>query len=114
MSLSTYLREARVRAEEIRWQHPRREGPGGSTCQLCLVAYPCDAMRAAEDVIAISAMLHLGQPLSGAAVLELMTDLVALGATDTDLTSPTADAAAQRADHGPGIDRAPTSRSATY
>ena len=60
----------------------------GSTCQPCLVAYPCDAMRAAEDVIAITAKLHLGQPLSGAALLELMTDLVALRATDTFARSP--------------------------
>jgi hypothetical protein len=88
MSLSSHLREARARAEEILWQHPRREGPTGSTCQLCLVAYPCDAMRAAEDVIAISAKLRLGQPVSGAALLELMTELVALGAPDRAEDAP--------------------------
>jgi hypothetical protein len=104
VSLSSHLCEARARAEEILSQHPRREGPWGSMCQLCLVAYPCDAMRAAGDVIAISAKLQLGQPLSGAALLELMTELVALGATDTALRRPTAEPPVPRATSGPGTD----------
>jgi hypothetical protein len=104
VSLSSHLREARARAEEILWQHPRREGPWGSMCQLCLVAYPCDAMRAAEDVIAISAKLHLGQPLSGAALLELMTELVAPGAADSAPRRPTAEPPVPRATSGPGTD----------
>ena len=88
VSLSAYLRTARARAEEILWQHPRRESPTASTCELCLVAYPCDAIRAAEDVIAISEKLHLCEPLSGAALLELMTHLVDLAATDSGTDPP--------------------------
>ena len=42
--------DARERAEEILARHPRFEG---STCPMCAVEYPCDAARAAEDVIAI-------------------------------------------------------------
>jgi hypothetical protein len=99
ISLSAYLRTARAHAEEILWQHPRRESPTASTCQLCLVTYPCDAIRAAEDVITISEKLHLCKPLSGAALLELMTQLVDLSATDTG-----ADPSVPRGDHRPGTD----------
>jgi hypothetical protein len=102
MSLSAYLRDARARAEEILRQHPRHDGRTGATCQPCLAAYPCDAVRASEDVIAISAKLHLGRPLSSKALLELMTDLVDLGATDTVRENPKADPRAPRAESRPG------------
>jgi hypothetical protein len=59
-------------------------------------------VRAAEDVIGITAKLHLGRPLSSKALLELMTDLVDLGATDTVRENPKADPPAPRAEHGPG------------
>jgi hypothetical protein len=100
ISLSAYLRDARARAEEILREHPRHDGCTGATCQPCLVAYPCDAVRAAEDVIAISAKLHLGELLSSKALLEFMTDLVDLGATHTALENPRSDPPAPRADHG--------------
>ena len=102
IGLSAYLRDARARAEEILRQHPRHDGRTGSTCQPCSVAYPCDAVRAAEDVIAITAKLYLGRPLSSKALLELMTDLVDLGATDTVRENPKADPPAPRAEYGPG------------
>ena len=102
MSLCRTLRDARARAEEILWQHPRHEVPGGSTsCQLCLVAYPCDAIRAAEDVIAISARLHLGESLSGSALLELMNELVDLGAVDANGSPKPAPAARAAYGYGP-------------
>lgn len=88
--LSVYLRDARARAEQILRDHPRSDGNLASTCQLCMLAYPCDAVRAAEDVIAISAKLALGPPLSTRALLEFMTDLADLGATDGELESPKA------------------------
>lgn len=102
ISLSAYLRDARGRAEKILRQHPRHDGRTDSTCQLCLVAYPCDAVRAAEDVIAITAKLHVGRPLSSKALLQLMTDLVDLGATDTVRENSKADPAAPRAEYRPG------------
>jgi len=102
ISLSAYLRDARARAEEILRQHPRHDGRTGTTCQPCLVDYPCDAVRAAEDVIAISAKLQLGRPLSSKALLELITDLVDLGASDTARENPKADPPAPRAEYGPG------------
>ena len=40
-----------------------------------------DAVRAAGDVIALSAKLQPGRPLSSKALLELMTDLADLGAS---------------------------------
>ncbi len=101
-NLSAYLREARARAEEILREHPRHEGRSDSTCQLCLVAYPCDAARAAQDVIAISAKLHLGRLDSSKALLAVMTDLVDLGTRDTVLESPKAHPPAARAAYGPG------------
>jgi hypothetical protein len=107
ISLSAYLRDARARAEEILRQHPRHDGRAGSTCQPCLVDYPCDAVRAAEDVIAISAKLHLGRPLSSTALLQLMTDLVDLGATDSVRENPKADPPAPRAEYGPGSELTP-------
>ena len=99
--LSVYLRDARTRAEEILRQHPRHDGPTGAMCQRCLVAHPCDGVHAAQDVIAITAKLHLGRPLSSKALLELMTDLVDLGATDTARQNPKADPRALRAEYGP-------------
>jgi hypothetical protein len=42
--------DARARAEQILGRHPCREG---AKCPTCAVDYPCDAVRAAEDVIAI-------------------------------------------------------------
>ena len=77
--LSTYLRDARARAEQILREHPRSDT--ASTCQLCSLAYPCDAVRAAEDVIEISAKLRLDRLGSSRDLLELMTDLVDLGTT---------------------------------
>ena len=71
MSLSAYVRLARARAEDILRKHGRDEGRTDSTCELCLVSYPCDAVRAAEDMIAINAKLHPSRPLSGEALLEL-------------------------------------------
>jgi hypothetical protein len=102
ISLFEYLRDARTRAEEILREHPRHEGGNGTTCEPCLVAYPCDAVRAAQDVIAISAKLHLGRPLSGKTLLGLMTDLVDLGATDAVREHPKADPRAFRAENGSG------------
>jgi hypothetical protein len=81
-TLSAYLRDARARAEQVLRDHPRSEGNAASTCQLCMLAYPCDAVRAAEDVIAISTKLELGKLRSSKALLEFMTDLVDLGAAD--------------------------------
>jgi hypothetical protein len=74
IGLAASLRDARARAEEILRDHPRRDGRKGPTCLVCLGAYPCDAVRAAEDVIAITGKLH---PL-----LEVMVDLVDPGATN--------------------------------
>lgn len=87
-SLSACLRDARARADQILREHARQEEDTAPTCQLCSLAYPCDAVRAAEDVIAISAKLQVGRPLSSKALLELMTDLVELGGTDTVRGSP--------------------------
>jgi hypothetical protein len=81
--LSDYLRDARARAEEIIGDHPRHEGPNGTTCEPCLVAFPCDAVRAAEDVIAITARLRLAELVSSKALFEVMTELADLGAADT-------------------------------
>ena len=97
VSLSAYLRDARARAEKILQQHPRHDGRTGSTCPTCLVAYPCDAVRAAADVTAITTKLHLSRLPSSKALLELMIDLVDLGATDTVLENPKADPRAPRA-----------------
>lgn len=85
--LSDYLRDARGRAEQILRDHPCSEGNGAATCQLCLLAYPCDAARAAEDVIAIGSKLDVGRLRSTKALLELMSDLVELGATDRGVRS---------------------------
>jgi hypothetical protein len=82
ISLAACLRDARARAEEILREHPRFEGTTGATCEPCLAAYPCDAARAAEDVIAITSRLQLPRLVSSKALLELMTDLLDLGATD--------------------------------
>jgi hypothetical protein len=106
VSLCAYLRDARARAEEILQQHPRHDERTGSTCPTCLVAYPCDAVRAAADVTAITAKLSLGR-LSSKALLELMIDLVDLGATDTVLENPKADPRAPRADLGPSAGLTP-------
>jgi hypothetical protein len=102
IGLSESLRDARTRAEQILRQHPRHDGRNGSTCEPCMVAYPCDAVRAAHDVIAISAKLHLGRALSGKALLELMTDLVDLGSSDAVRQNPKADPRGRSADYGPG------------
>jgi hypothetical protein len=102
IGLAECLRDARARAEEILRQHPRHDGRNGSTCEACLVAYPCDAVRAAQDVIAISAKLHLGRPLSGKTLLALMTDLVELGAADAIRENPKADPRAFHTENGPG------------
>src|SRR5262245_2849220 len=99
--LSAYLRDARARAERVLRDHPRSEGNVASTCQLCMLAFPCDAVRVAEDVIAISAKLEVGRLLSTKALLELMTDLVDLGAADRRLESPEA-CPTVRADSGQG------------
>jgi hypothetical protein len=90
ISLSAHLRDARARAEAILRQHPRDEGSARSTCQTCLFTYPCDAVRIAEDVIAITAALQLGGR-SSKSLLELMSELV-------DLDTPRA----PRADRGAG------------
>jgi hypothetical protein len=79
--LSAYLRDARARADQILREHPRSEGDTAPTCQLCLLAYPCDAVRAAEDVIEISTKLQLDRLVASKDLLELMTDLVDLGTT---------------------------------
>jgi hypothetical protein len=81
--VSASLRDARARAEEILRDHPRRDGRTGTTCLICLTAYPCDAVRAAEDVIAITSRLRVGRLLSSKALLEVMTELVDPGAADT-------------------------------
>jgi len=81
--LSDYLRDARARAEQILGDHPRHEGPNGTTCELCLVGFPCDAVRAAEDVIAITARLRLAELVSSKALFEVITDLADLGAAGT-------------------------------
>jgi hypothetical protein len=97
--LSTYLLDARARAEEILREHPHHDGCTGATCQACLAAYPCDAARAAQDVIAICEELHLGRLLSSKALLELMTELVDLG----DLEKDDADPLAPGSDHGASV-----------
>jgi hypothetical protein len=89
--LSALVRNARGRAETILRQHPRREETGGATCQLCLFAYPCDAVRIAEDVISITEKLQLGRLGSSQALLDLVIELVDLG-----------DPPAPRADRGLG------------
>ena len=102
ISLSAHLRDARARAEEILRQHPRHDGRTGATCQPCLVDFPCDAVRAAQDVIAITAKLHVGRPLSNKALLELLSELVDLGATGAARANPKADPPAPRAKYSPG------------
>ena len=57
-----------------------RDGLTGPACRPCTVAYPCDAVCAARDVIAICEKLVPGSPLSGEALLALVCDLVELGA----------------------------------
>jgi hypothetical protein len=99
--LSAYLRDARARAEQILREHPCHKGDTASTCQLCSLAYPCDAVRAAEDVIAISAKLQVGRLRSSKALLEFMMELADLGATDTVRERSKASPPAARAD-GPG------------
>ena len=99
--LSVYLRDARGRAEEILREHSQDDGRTGATCQACLAAYPCDAVRAAQDVIAISEELHFGRLLSSRALLQLMTELVDLG----DLEKAEADPRAPSADHGASMAR---------
>ena len=97
--LSAYLRDARARAEEILREHPHHDGCTGATCQACLAAYPCDAARAAQDVIAICEELHLGRLLSSKALLELMIELVDLG----DLEKSEADPVAPSPDRGASL-----------
>ena len=74
--LCAYLHDARARAEQILGDHPRHERPNGTTCEICLVEFPCDAVRAAEDVIAITARLRLAELVSSKALLEVVTDLM--------------------------------------
>jgi hypothetical protein len=85
---SAYLRDARARAEQILADHPRHEGPNGTSCQPCLVKYPCDAVRAAEDVIGITKKLDLERLLSSRALLQFLTELVELGAAETAPENP--------------------------
>ena len=82
IQLCAYLRDARARAEQILGDHPRHEGPNGTSCQICLVEFPCDAVRAAEDVIAITAKLRLAELVSSKALLEVVTDLMEVRAED--------------------------------
>ena len=84
ISITAHLRAARARAEAILREHPLHEGPSGSSCQSCLLAYPCDAVQAAQDVIAITTKLQPGRLGSSRALVEFMADLVELRATDTD------------------------------
>ena len=84
-SLSAHLREARARAAEIIRQHPCRDELTGPACPSCVVSYPCDAVRAARDVIALSERLSLRPQVSGEALLALMADLVGLGARSAPL-----------------------------
>ena len=79
LGLSAHLRRARSRAEQVLREHPRHEDPTIPTCQVCLLAYPCDAVQIAEDVIAISEKLQVDRLRSSKALLEFMTDLVDQG-----------------------------------
>jgi hypothetical protein len=54
MSLSPNLGHIRARAEQILRRHPRGGGLTDPSCEICLVQYPCDAVQAAQDVIAIT------------------------------------------------------------
>jgi len=75
-SLYAHLRDARARAEQILREHPRHDGRTGATCQPCLVDYPCDAVRAAEDVIAITDKLRVRRLDSSKDLLKVMTELI--------------------------------------
>jgi hypothetical protein len=67
ISRAEHLRHARERADDIVLRHARVEGRGHATCPLCTVSYPCDAVRAAMDVIAISSeALELAEVRSSA------------------------------------------------
>jgi hypothetical protein len=76
ISLWAHLRDARARAEQILRDHPRPDGRTGATCQPCLVDYPCDAVRAAEDVIAITDKLRVRRLDSSKDLLKVMTELI--------------------------------------
>ena len=75
-SLYAHLRDARARAEQILRDHPRPDGRTGATCQPCLVDYPCDAVRAAEDVIAITDKLRVRRLDSSKDLLKVMSELI--------------------------------------
>src|SRR5262245_21581524 len=106
ISFSDYLRDARTRAEKILREHPRYDGSTGPTCEPCLAAYPCDAAKAAEDVISIVSRLHHpGRFLASRALLDFMADLVDLAATDAVLGKSKADPQAPRADSDPESSR---------
>ena len=81
--LTVSLRDARARAEEILRKHFSYEGRTGPTCHSCLDAYPCDAVRAAQDVTAITSKLHLDRLGSSTALIAFMIDLLELGSADT-------------------------------
>jgi hypothetical protein len=88
MSFSAYVRDARDRAERIVRQHPARDGGFEAVCQPCVVAYPCDAVRAARDVLAISDALTLDEPVSRASIVELFSDLLDVRAPLTRASAP--------------------------
>ena len=79
VALATFVRDARSRAEKVLREHPRREEAHGSTCQLCSFAYPCDAVRVADDLILLSKRLQLGSFRSSKELLDFMNELVENG-----------------------------------